>query len=114
MLPGSDDAFVPREKLENYLLSPTHPIGGWKARFLLAVGFTKLNIKELESGLLAIARKGRVETVLESPYGTKYVVSALGNPPALPGDARSLTVPGVWEFGPENFFTTEAQSARSG
>jgi hypothetical protein len=38
-LPNADEAIVPRDKLENYLLDLAHPIGGGKARFLLAFRF---------------------------------------------------------------------------
>jgi hypothetical protein len=38
-LPNADDAIVPRNKLENYLLDLAHPIGRGKARFFLAFRF---------------------------------------------------------------------------
>jgi hypothetical protein len=38
-LPNADDAVVPREKIQDYLLDLGHPIGGGKALFFLSFGF---------------------------------------------------------------------------
>jgi hypothetical protein len=38
-LPNADEAIVPRDKLENYLLDLAHPMGGGKARFFPSFGF---------------------------------------------------------------------------
>ena len=38
-LPGGDQAFIPRAKLTNYLLSDVHPVGRSKARFFASLGF---------------------------------------------------------------------------
>ncbi len=71
-LPNADEAFVPREKLTDYLLALAHPVGGPKASFFRAHGFGEPNLAELETGLLTIARAVRVESK-QGPHGTKYV-----------------------------------------
>ena len=38
-LPNAENAYVPEPKVTGYLLDPTHPVGGSKARFFLAFGF---------------------------------------------------------------------------
>ena len=40
-LPNANEAIVPREKIEYYLLDLAHPIGGGKARFFLPFGFRR-------------------------------------------------------------------------
>ena len=71
-LPNAAEAFVPPEKLTDYLLALNHPVGGPKARFFRAHGFDETNTPELASGLLAIARVAEVQVIV-SPHGTKYV-----------------------------------------
>jgi hypothetical protein len=46
-------AFVLWEKLRDYLLSATHPVGRNKARFFEAMGFSTANMDVLEAALLA-------------------------------------------------------------
>jgi hypothetical protein len=38
-LPNADKAYVPPNKLLDYLLSLSHPVGGSKARFFRSAGF---------------------------------------------------------------------------
>ncbi len=73
-LPKRGRAYVPPGKLMSYLLSETHAIGKSKARFFRALGFDETNVTQLEEGLLAIARTGKVEDVINSSHGAKYVV----------------------------------------
>ena len=40
-LPHAEQAVVPLEKIEDYLLNPGHPIGGSKAAFFRAFGFSR-------------------------------------------------------------------------
>jgi len=53
-MPNARAATIDREKVEDYLLSPTHPIGGPKARFFFSVGFN--DAVALED---ALRRRGR-------------------------------------------------------
>jgi len=39
LIPNADRATIDATKLRDYLLSATHPIGRFKARFLTALGF---------------------------------------------------------------------------
>jgi hypothetical protein len=77
LLPHRDEAYIPRSKLIEYLLSRTHAIGKSKARFFRALGFDETNVTALDKGLLSIARTEAVAEVVRSPYGTKYVVNGL-------------------------------------
>jgi len=40
-LPNADQAFIDPAKLRDYLLSPTHPVGRFKAPFFAAMGYTQ-------------------------------------------------------------------------
>ena len=73
-LPNSEDAHIPREKVTDYLLSETHPVGRAKARVLREMGFDESSINDLLSGLLKIAHSEEVVEVVSSLYGIKYVV----------------------------------------
>jgi hypothetical protein len=81
-LPHRKNAHVPGEKLTEYLLSETHPIGRSKARFLRAVGFDETNIDLLEQALLQIARDEEVVEIASSPHGTKFIIDGLLTTPA--------------------------------
>ncbi|MBI2940688.1 MAG: hypothetical protein HYY04_09660 [Chloroflexi bacterium] len=91
-LPNRENASVSPQKLEAYLLSETHAVGRFKARFLGALGFDETNMDMLERGLLVIAHTEEVTNVVSSPYGTKYV---LGGPLQTPADSQ-VQIRTVW------------------
>ena len=73
-LPNWHDAWIPRAKLQEYLLDPDHPTGGAKARFFAQLGYTRENLEALEQAFLALARRETVEQELATRHGTKYVL----------------------------------------
>ena len=73
-LPNAAEARVPRNKIEGYLLSLTHPTGRSKARFFRSVGLTTAD--QLDNALRAVALSGQVTREMRSRFGTKYVVDA--------------------------------------
>ena len=92
MLPNHANAFISRKKLSGYILSPTHPVGRFKARFFAAHGLTQENAEELESQLRQIAARGDLIETLKTPYGTKYIVDGSINTPT----GRLLAIRTVW------------------
>jgi hypothetical protein len=74
-LPNAERAEVPPEKLRDYLLSPSHPVGRFKARFFQSLGYTLGNWEALSETFLEVARTGEVEE-LSSPYGRKFRIVA--------------------------------------
>jgi len=72
--PNWNDAWIPRAKLQEYLLDPDHATGGPKARFLAQLGYTRENLEALEQAFLALARRETVEQELATRHGTKYVL----------------------------------------
>lgn len=95
-LPNAAEAFVPPEKLTDYLLALTHPVGGSKARFFRTHGFDEINATELADGLLTIVRTAEVE-VVENPHGTKYVAD--GDLPTPRG--TTVRIRTVWIVEPD-------------
>jgi len=51
MLPNREQAYIPKLKLKEYLLSKTHTIGKAKAKYLHSIGFTEKNAHELAKAL---------------------------------------------------------------
>ena len=73
-LPNRETAYIPPPKLVNYLLSPSHPVGGSKARFFRSAGFDETNAASLEQALIDIARSEDVTEVEHTRHGMKYTV----------------------------------------
>ena len=91
-LPSADRAIVDPEKVRDYLLSPEHPIGRFKATFFRALGYERDTWQLLQAGLLEVARAGAVETAEDTPFGRKYEVSG-----TLVGPAeRSAEITSIW------------------
>jgi len=63
-LPNRENAYIPPHKLNEYLLSRTHFVGRWKARFFRALGFDESNVHVLEQHLVAIAHSEDVRDVI--------------------------------------------------
>ena len=91
-LPHSETAYVPPEKLSGYLLSESHPIGKFKARYFRNLGFHDGNAGELETSLIAIAQNHSVLETETTPHGEKYVIDGSFMPPS----GRIATLRTVW------------------
>ncbi|MGL4512022.1 MAG: DUF6883 domain-containing protein [Lacipirellulaceae bacterium] len=73
-IPNADAAFVPEEKLVGYLLDATHAVGGAKARWFAARGFSTENAAELAAAPLALVRTSDDFVSESTPYGDKHFV----------------------------------------
>lgn len=78
--------------MEGYLLAAGHPVGGAKARYLLARGYDPNEPGVLISDLKTLARTGRVESTQATDWGTKYVVVGSVRAP----DGTTLELATVW------------------
>jgi hypothetical protein len=81
-LPNAEKAYIPPRKLLDYLLSPSHPVGGSKARFFRSAGFDDANVSLLEQGMIEIARSEEVTETEQTTHGTKYAVEGMLQTPA--------------------------------
>jgi hypothetical protein len=91
-LPNYEQAVVREEKIFNYLLSPTHPIGRDKAAFFLAFGFSGERWEDLARALKEHAAMHEIASVTESDWGKNYSIIGSLNCP----DGRQPGVRSVW------------------
>jgi hypothetical protein len=91
-LPNSDEAYVDRSKITDYLLSDAHPDGGAKARFFSQFGFGVAEWKRLADALLAVGTSNDVVSSMESAHGVRYTVDGRMQCP----DGRTPRVRTVW------------------
>ena len=96
-LPNRENAFIPREKPTEYLLSETHPTGRSKARFFHAAGFGATKVNILEQALISIAQNEQIEYVETSAHGTKYVID--GSLTSPNGDVIQIRTVWIIEIG---------------
>lgn len=91
-LPHREKAIVPKAKIVEYLLSPSHPVGGSKAKFFRACGFNESNASFLERALLNVASSADASQVKEVERGIKYVLVGDIQTP----NGRTVTIVTVW------------------
>ena len=93
LLPNAERAVIDPSKLDGYVLSASHPVGRFKARFFAALGFTSDNWRDFEAALRA---QHLTQAAVAEP------VEALGQPftirAILKGPASSALVTSVWFF----------------
>ena len=90
-LPNADLAEVPREKIVDYLLSPIHPIGRFKAAFFRALGYSDTQPEEFETAIKQLL-DNPAEEERATNYGKKYVVRGRITGP----NGTSATINTVW------------------
>lgn len=91
-LPGAERAVVDPAKVRDYLLSPSHPVGRFKAQFFVALGYSQDGWGLLAADLRRHAVEGTAQSGEASPYGRKFEVR--GNIAGPSG--RSAAVVAVW------------------
>jgi hypothetical protein len=92
LLPLAENAFVDQSKIEDYLLSVTHPDGQSKARFFISFGFHPNQWRQLADALRSVGTSNPVFASVESSHGTRYVVDGVLVTPVN----RSPRVRTVW------------------
>ena len=73
-LPGADRAIVEEAKVRDYLLSPEHPVGRFKAAFFASMGYTRQSWELLEQDLVSIATSEEATLGQPNSFGQKYEV----------------------------------------
>ena len=91
-LPNADQATIASDKLRDYLLSPEHPVGRFKAAFFAGLGYTRDDWAVLESDLRSQHLRLDADEVGRSKYGRKFTITG-----DLRGPSGSwATVVSVW------------------
>ena len=91
-LPNADRAVIKRAKLFDYLLSPAHPIGRFKAPFFKKLGYSQEDWRRLETDLRNQHLPQLATPVGRTAYGQKYAIRAM-----LKGSGgREAEVVSVW------------------
>lgn len=96
-LPNHDSALIDPAKVRDYLLSPEHPVGRFKATFFAAIGYKRGDWQKLSSDLLEIAKTGDALSgpATSSVESTKSMVhssaSAIVRQQSLPFGSSSPT-----------------------
>lgn len=84
-LPDSDRAIVDDAKVRDYLLSREHPVGRFKARVFITVGYRREDWRRLKEDFLAAARTIDVEASGSTPHGQRYAgATTLISPTGVP------------------------------
>ncbi|MBI2028010.1 MAG: hypothetical protein HYT07_00230 [Candidatus Levybacteria bacterium] len=96
-LPNRKNAYIPKEKLTDYILSETHSGGKSKAKFFRSVGFNETNTSLLEKFLLSIAITQEVKDVSGSIHGNKYVIEGKINTPSK----KIVKIRSIWILEPD-------------
>jgi hypothetical protein len=92
LLPNADRAEIDPAKLHSYLLSPSHPVGRFKARFFVALGYSAGEWQALEADLRIQHLSQPAEAGPRLPYGQSYTIRAILKGPS--GAAASVV--SVW------------------
>jgi hypothetical protein len=91
-LPHADAAVLDRAKLVDYLLSPTHAVGRFKARFFNRRGFVAERWTEVEAALRDQHLSQEDEPGRLEPHGQLFTIRAILTGPA----GESTVVLSVW------------------
>lgn len=73
-LPGAERAFIDPAKVRDYLLSPEHPTGRFKANVFRGIGYSRDHWEQLASDILTLVQDGEAELQEITGYGQKYAV----------------------------------------
>ncbi len=92
MLPNASSAVIPDEKIRDYVLSRSHPIGRFKAAFISRLGFDADNWSILASELRSLALREEAIRTQRTVYGQKYIVRGIIEGP----NGRSTEIETVW------------------
>lgn len=91
LLPNAERAIIDPAKLHDYVLSTSHPVGRFKARFFAALGFTSDNWRDLEAALRAQHLTQPAVAGLVEALGQPFTIRAILKEPA-----SSALVTSVW------------------
>ena len=99
-VPNADRAFIDISKLRDYVLNPTHRVGGHKARlFASLLGMTTKDTAALQTILLNVIRTEEATLGEVDEYGQRYVIDFV-----FIWQERRATVRSAWIIRPDEDF----------
>lgn len=93
-LPNSGSVRIEKQKIVEYLLSPTHRYGASKARFFAQFGFGLANWEALAAALRDHARKSHRVLRKDTPFGPRFEVDGVLETPS----GERPKVRSVWQM----------------
>lgn len=93
-LPNSGSVRIEKQKIVEYLLSPTHRYGASKARFFAQFGFGLENWEALAAALRDHARKSHEVLRKDTPFGPRFEVDGVLETPS----GERPRVRSVWQM----------------
>jgi hypothetical protein len=91
-LPNCDRAVIDQKKIQDYLLSSSHPVGRFKAAFFYSLGYSRERWQQLEIDLRHQHLAQDVHRVIESRHGQKFEIRANLKGPS----GRTVEVVSIW------------------
>lgn len=91
-LPNSDRAVIDSAKIRQYLLSTSHPVGRFKARFFESLGYSTDSWERLEADIRDLIVAAEARSSEKTDYGAKYEVRGT----IIGPNGRSAEVVTVW------------------
>ncbi len=91
-IPGAERGVIEAAKLRDYLLSPSHPVGRFKAAFFVALGYSPEAWQTLAADLRSHAIENDARASDVNAYGQKYEVHGSLRGPT----GRAATIVSVW------------------
>jgi hypothetical protein len=92
LLPNAEHAIIDRAKLEDYLLSFSHPVGRFKARFFAGLGFSADRWDILERAFRVQHLSQDADAGVADGFGQPFTIRAILQGPT----GRSSVVVSVW------------------
>jgi len=91
-IPNAEQAVIEVAKIREYLLSPTHSVGRFKAAFFSGLGYSIRDWRRLENDLKAFAISEEAVGGRPSDYGKKYEVRGIIKGP----NGKDAAIVTVW------------------
>jgi hypothetical protein len=92
LLPNAEKAFIEPEKLKDYILSPVHPIGRFKATFFQRAGYSRNRWEIMEDDLRNLILTETIAKTEDIKYGKKYIIEGSLTSPS----GQKVKVVTVW------------------
>jgi filamentous hemagglutinin len=91
-LPNAEKAIIEDEKIRDYILSPTHPVGQFKAAVFRKLGYSYENWEEFEQDLKKFILSYDAQEIEVTRFGRKFIVEgSLAGP-----SGRTMQIITVW------------------